>query len=341
MYVSLIYLRAIAPLLVFYDHIIGIKYSQYSMLNVHTILTEYIIIPFGIIQDFGFLGVAIFFILSGFIMSHIVSKESLYEFAIKRILRIYPALIVSILIIYILSLFFSKYIGIFEFRDIFLSMSLLNYISLQNNPIQGVAWTLIIEILFYILFGFFYFITKNLKRTFILLSFSIFLIIEFSRSFGPNFFLFAASISYIPFLMSGILIYSYKTENKISIVFIIINIFLILFSLFTIHNDFLVINNSYLINYIYAVCIFLMFIFNENKFKKNKLVVFFNNISYSFYLYHGFIGYLIIDLFFDQLGVVSIIMSFIVATIISYLSYLFVENTMNNLGKKILKRNFI
>ncbi len=302
MYISLVYLRAIAPLLVFYDHIIGIKYSQYDKLEIHELVTDFFIKPFGIIQDFGFLGVALFFILSGFIISNVITKETLFEYSLKRFLRIYPALVVSILLIFLLSLIFSNYMKIHELKDILLSMTLFNYISVNNSVVQGVAWTLFIEILFYVLFGICYFISKNLKKSFVYLSIIVGLIILYSRDFGDNFFLLAASIGYIPFLMSGILIFIYNSEGKINIIFPLINITLILFSLFSIHVNFLPINNSYLINYFYAICIFLLFIMNENKFKQNKVIRFYNDISYSFYLYHGFLGYLVIDISYKHLG---------------------------------------
>ena len=42
-------------------------------------------------HDFGFLGVAIFFLISGFIITHVAQSEKRFEFLVKRILRIYPA----------------------------------------------------------------------------------------------------------------------------------------------------------------------------------------------------------------------------------------------------------
>lgn len=341
MYISLVYLRAIAPLLVFYDHIIGIKYSQYDKLEIHEFVTDFFIKPFGIIQDFGFLGVALFFILSGFIISSVITKETLLDFSIKRLLRIYPALIISIFLIYILSMIFTNYMEKFELNDILLSMTLFNYVLIDNNPVQGVAWTLFIEILFYILFGICYYISKDLKKTFIYLAILVALIIQYSREFGDNFFLLAASVSYLPFLMSGILIFVYNSEKRINIIFLLVNIFLILFSLFTIHTDFLLIDNSYLINYFYAILIFLFFIINENKFKENKIVKFYNDISYSFYLYHGFLGFLIIDLLFKYVGVLSIIISFILATFISYISFKFIEKPINSFWKKKSTRSLL
>jgi len=93
-------LRAVAALLVVWDHLAGFGTDQnkvnWEPLN---LMRSYINTPLGIIQDFGFLGVVLFFVISGFIITHVAQRESRLEFAIKRVFRIYPPFILSIIII--------------------------------------------------------------------------------------------------------------------------------------------------------------------------------------------------------------------------------------------------
>jgi len=91
--------------MVMYDHIFAIWPSRNGK-NIeftHTI-THYIENPIGIIQNFGFLGVPLFFIVSGFIITHVSSYESSKIFIIRRLFRIYPLLIFSVA----LALFVSQ-----------------------------------------------------------------------------------------------------------------------------------------------------------------------------------------------------------------------------------------
>lgn len=85
-------LRAIAALMVVYDHLFCIVPLRHfgSAAFPAPVVQEYISTPLGIIQDFGWLGVAIFFLVSGFIISHVAMRENRVEFIVKRVFRIYP-----------------------------------------------------------------------------------------------------------------------------------------------------------------------------------------------------------------------------------------------------------
>jgi len=342
MYISLVWLRAIAPLLVFYDHIFGIKIREHGGSIIVDKVDEFVLKPFGIIQDFGFLGVSIFFIISGFIISHVIQRESMVQFILKRIFRIYPALILSIIVICILNLIIPSYsFKEWSIWDIGLSMTLLNYMFVGNIVIQGVAWTLIIEVLFYISFVIVFFVTKSLFKAAIGLMVGVFVILLNSRELGDTFFLFSVSMSYLPYLISGIFIYLYYDKKISSSIFLIsmaMNFSLIIFSIKTIQPDFLVINNSYLLSYIYGLVIAGLFLANEKKLTAPRIVVFYNNISYSFYLYHGVIGFFIVDACYKYIGLWSVLVAFLAVSLISFISYKTIEIPMSNFCKILLRR---
>jgi len=96
----------------------------------------------------GFLGVDIFFILSGIVISRSAIGRSWSEFAVARFCRLYPAYAVAIA----LALLFAP-VTLIKYPP--LSQSILGLTGLQwfvgAPTIVGPAWTLFIEVQFYLL----------------------------------------------------------------------------------------------------------------------------------------------------------------------------------------------
>lgn len=94
------FLRGPAALLVLYSHFVG-RYLEgightYGLKEwVDRIFVE----PLVIVEDFGQLGVMIFFLLSGFIITHVAQRETLKRFLLRRAFRIYPAYWLVILLV--------------------------------------------------------------------------------------------------------------------------------------------------------------------------------------------------------------------------------------------------
>jgi peptidoglycan/LPS O-acetylase OafA/YrhL len=114
--------------------------------------------PFGPIFDFGFAGVDFFFVLSGFIMMHVHAGDmgqprALGAYLWKRISRIYPAywvVLAAVLPVY----FFVPSFGFgYEREPGVVIRSLLLYPDPEDHMSLGVAWTLVYEVFFYLLFG--------------------------------------------------------------------------------------------------------------------------------------------------------------------------------------------
>ncbi len=124
----------------------------------------------------GYLGVDIFFILSGFILSHVYATSfqkwnyrEYFYFLLIRLARIYPlhlfALCVFALIVFVLPGFTANYAPDYFSRHNFVFSALL----LQNflhNPViwNGPAWTLSAEFLAYLCFPALLMICRNVQR---------------------------------------------------------------------------------------------------------------------------------------------------------------------------------
>jgi peptidoglycan/LPS O-acetylase OafA/YrhL len=97
----------------------------------------------------GGAGVIVFFMVSGYIILHVIQTEEVRPFLIKRFFRIYPLLILAILVEYIFqsvnqesSLSWLTRLG---------QMSLLGDFFQVPHALAGVEWTLRIEVSFYLL----------------------------------------------------------------------------------------------------------------------------------------------------------------------------------------------
>ncbi|MCM3870761.1 MAG: acyltransferase [Pyrinomonadaceae bacterium] len=112
----------------------------------------------------GFLGVDIFFVLSGFLITSLLLKEwnrdgtiRIRDFYIRRALRLMPALIATVLLLSLLAFFFLSGNNAFRtHQGVWLTLSYVSnflyafYYFSADNPL-GVTWSLAIEEQFYLL----------------------------------------------------------------------------------------------------------------------------------------------------------------------------------------------
>ena len=78
-------IRVTAVILVVWDHCVG-QYLELSNQNwvPNTIVNKILFGPLGITQHGGFLGVSLFFMVSGYIIARISLHESVLQFCVKR-----------------------------------------------------------------------------------------------------------------------------------------------------------------------------------------------------------------------------------------------------------------
>lgn len=343
-------LRGPAALLVVFAHLVG-EWLEKNQLDwaPFTLIREYVTAPLAIIQNFGFFGVVLFFIISGYIVTHVSQSEKPIAFMLKRIVRIYPPLILSILLI-LASYTLYKYttgnitfIDHLSITDYLLSFTLVNYVLVPQIVINGVAWTLLIEMLFYVLcFLFIPLMKKNVFASNLLMAAFCLTIIFFARSFGDNFFLLAASVAYIPYLLMGQLLY-YWNNKIISFKFFallsIFNYIILTYGIKMIFTNFYDSTNSYGVSFLYAYLLFVVFMLLENRIRLNRICSFFSNISYSLYLNHGTIGALIITVLYPFLGYsFSLLLALSVTIFISFLSFRFVEEPSRKFARYLVKK---
>jgi peptidoglycan/LPS O-acetylase OafA/YrhL len=194
-------LRGIAAILVLLHHTTRIFVKDYNTEFLHGFFNP------------GYLGVDVFFVLSGFIIfyihkSDIGKPDKLKPFVLKRVIRVYPVYWIIALTLIPIYLAVPSF-GEPHYSDpVYLIKSLL-LIPQELQPILGVAWSLTHEMFFYLVFALLIFIKPKytfpvvvswMLITFVMLfinPFEEFLFINFIFSEYNIEFLLGCSVAYI------------------------------------------------------------------------------------------------------------------------------------------------
>lgn len=345
-------LRGVAVLLVVWSHLGGwwLSFNGYKSLWQDT--WEFAVVkPFHLYQNGGHLGVLIFFLISGFIITHVSLKENIAEFAVKRLFRIFPPLAVSFVLTYVIVQVCSKYglampLGIGErtLNEYVQSLFLVNYIT-GTTAVNGVTWTLLIEMVFYIVTASLISFTKkdNVKST---LFFVAIISIIVCASYSSVEIRSLANLSvYVLFLLIGRVYYFYSSgmmsSNKAWVLsatcaFLYISFYGYLYPglLFTAPA------NAYPAIYSDIISI-LIFLLSANFLSKaGKISIFLANISYSTYLLHLPVGGLAMVVL-DKYGFTfkwSFILALLSCFAVSYLMLLIVERPSQKIARMLINQ---
>ncbi|MGZ3872097.1 MAG: acyltransferase family protein [Mucilaginibacter sp.] len=250
----------------------------------------------------GCMGVELFFIISGFVIFLTIEKTISYKhFLLSRFARLYPAYwaCVTLTTLAIISWSFVAKVPLTfpDLKDFLVNLTMLQYY-FKVKDIDGVYWTLIIELLFY-LFILAIYLSKQTSLT----EFISLLVVLFCFSFGvilrtnqPA--VYTTAVRYLPVLVyfplftAGIVFYKIK--------FYKISLFRVLLAALCLITQVLLFQYTGKIAFVsqlqYALIIssffglFFLYCFDHLKFIKNSITLFLGKISYSLYLIHGYIS---------------------------------------------------
>ena len=280
---------------------------------------NFILFDYKIFQG-GFVGVDIFFVISGYLITSLILKElfntknfSFSNFYERRIRRIIPVLFIVILSCIPFAYFSLLPSSLLSFLKsiVYTLFFVSNFYFFHAGQIYGAedgllkpllhTWSLSVEEQFYILFPIFLFlIYKFFSKYLLSIIFFVFILsfitTQIVSSYFPlyNFYflnvriweLFAGSI--IAYLELNNKNSKSNNYNNFYKYFPFIGIVIIFFSIFTL-NDQMSLPSFYTFPVILGTCLIIYFSNKQNiiiKILSNKIIVFFGLISYSLYLWH-------------------------------------------------------
>ncbi|HTN21378.1 MAG TPA: acyltransferase [Pelobium sp.] len=237
--------------------------------------------------NYGHYGVELFFIISGFVIFMTLHKvKDIKEFTFKRFARLYPTYWICILITLIAT-------GIFQYSKVesYSTVQLLvNFTMLQEivkqNSIDGVYWSLLPELFFYVFIGFFYAIGWLSKVRFIAF---FWLSVMVANQLGLlPFGAYALNAKYGMFFLAGILFYQLKF-NKGNWIEHLLILCCLLTGIWTHRSP----ETWYVFTGIFAL--FYLFIYDQLKVISCKPLLFLGYVSYPLYLLHQNIGFYVMN----------------------------------------------
>lgn len=103
--------------------------------------------------SYGWLGVQLFFLISGFVICMSAWGRSLGQFFVSRVVRLYPAYWFGVLVTGLVLLTWHGVHAAPGLRDIMVNLTMLQE-PLGRSDVDSVYWSLWIEVCFYLLFSF-------------------------------------------------------------------------------------------------------------------------------------------------------------------------------------------
>lgn len=325
---------------------------------------DFIIYDFKIFEG-GFIGVDIFFVISGYLITSLILRElilnnnfSILDFYLRRIRRIIPVLFIVILICIPFAYYFFLQSSLIDFLKsalsslVFSSNIFFHHTGLiYGGPDSSLkpllhTWSLSVEEQFYIFFPIVLIFFNKYFNAFIFKFLTIiFLISFFSTQLislkYPLYNFYFINVRIWELLAGSIIAYleikPIKFKKNFFTNFLpFVGFILIFISIFSL-NDEMSLPSIYSLPAVFGTCLVIFFSDKNNfifKFLSLKLMVFFGLISYSLYLWHyplfAFYNYIYFSYESNSIKLFIILISII----LSILSYFFIEKPFRD--KKIV-----
>ncbi|MGZ3141505.1 acyltransferase family protein [Lentzea chajnantorensis] len=336
--------RAVGALLVFYSHIaaqwVGKRDEESRFFDVLNAVSSD---PFHMsLQGIGEVAVPFFFLVSGFVVTPIALRHGQTRFGLNRLSRVYPPMIFTVLLTALLITVGGGLLATGQAQTIsawtlFTNSVLVNYLIFPQVVLVGVAWTLIVEVIFYLVLILLIPVLKRWVWLGLAIELTFVFIVLMSRAqFGKSWSLFAVNVSYLPIPIIGQIIWATTTKR---IPLWAGGVYTALAWSLYVLGDLLKlgrVDNSYSLALAIAVMCFLMGLFAEPRLRERKFWIALSERSYSIYLLHGLIAFAVLDLLRPAVPLLPAVVIAVAATFAFVeLSYRFVEKPSHKLARRL------
>ena len=337
-------LRGVAAMLVVMTHYFGTFFAEQDLLAARTFSPNLQLTPAPWVHMFelpyqGPLGVAVFFLISGFVIPYSLQKTSKTGFLLNRICRIYPTYAASLGIGTLAIVASAHYWGhSFSYEPLVLLSNALLVHNLLNIPsMDAVNWTLSIEVKFYLLaaLGTAAFFSR---KPWSLLGFQVFAAWVTWYGTGPALTLFLMELNYILFMLIGVLFHQHATA-RISTralvwrVLLSTAVFSLTWSIGPQRSQFPAVTVWYYL----ALAVFALCYALRSRFRPHRLLDFLAAISYPLYCVHSLAGYTLLKILL-HCGLpyaAAVLLTLACAVLLAWLLHLTVERGSIDLGRKL------
>ncbi len=299
---SLDCLRVLAVFMILYDHLGALRNEEWVVKRGIDFLFA---IPLHIIQDFGALGVAVFFVISGFLFAWNGGYKTVPARISRRVCKLYLSSLISFLGFWLFQMicwnFFETYWHQFSIRQWLESMTLAGYFTGNGEVVNGTTWFLVPLFFFYAVASGYAFLAQKYRWK------ALWLIESF---LGIFFYLLSVFENKLP---TGLLVFIYlpfgglilAEINKGSagmigngIALIVVNYLAMVMGFHRFSLKYYT-QSPYLVSYLYAVLLVVLVLSWEKYFGPNRCVSFLCRISFAVYLLQMTWGGMLMQIFSD------------------------------------------
>lgn len=351
------YLRGLAAIIVIISHYFGIFYANpiavHELLRINNTMDShsafyslYSLFHFSPYISYGHIGVALFFLISGFVIPFSLDKYPPEKFIINRFFRIYPTYWLA-LSITIVCLVYNSYITHSELNlDIYyvLKQALLVRDLYWLPSIDGVSWTLEIEMKFYFISLIFYNVFKNkiyslFLTTFLLISLVI-TVMNYPLFCPVN--LRNVILFDVPFLIFMLIGNIFNIMHKKKITqrkgMLLASAYFVVFNVLLYCN---ISKNAYVLcasNYGISLFLFGSCYLKQKIFSNNSVLEFLAKVSFPLYVVHGVLGYSMLEsVIRNDINVyLGVMITLISVLTIAFCIHKYVEEPTRYFSRKIL-----
>lgn len=278
-------------------------------------------VSFPIIGEYfkyGYLGVDLFFIISGFVIIFSVENKTLLHFVKSRLVRLYPTYWFCLLFSFVIIFYFGAPKFVVTIKQLAVNTTMVQEL-FKVAGVDGVYWSLFVELKFYFLIALYLILKKfmKVKLTHLILFWLLITIsITALHAFGPvsfpghSLFVFLFLTANSAFFIAGMIFYQiYKQGVTLfSIIGLILCFILGLYykidQAMILESQFINHFSSYWIAFFLLLFFFFMFLTCTNNLKivNSPKLIKIGALTYPLYLIHQVVGYIILNALAESLN---------------------------------------
>jgi peptidoglycan/LPS O-acetylase OafA/YrhL len=321
--------------------VMGVVLFHYGFQGPAGIDGKHVALPgLGAIAQYGFLGVPVFFVISGFVIANSAEGRSATEFAIARFARIYPTFVVCMTATFLAVLLF----GSPEFQASFAQWAANLLIAAPGSRyVDSAYWSLVVEAIFYAWVALFIWLGLFQRRADVIIAIWLGISLLTGMTVDARWINKLLVADYSGFFTTGILLYQLRKGRRDLVLQCLLATSVMVAVYQAVHNlDWLRAETSAPFDdmIVAAICLASILVITLATHIRELpvgtgVLVAAGGMTYPLYLLHQQLGYVLLQRLGGEPYVVASLVVFLIGGI-SWAMWRFVERPMQSFAKKIL-----